>query len=102
MNNDFYKQLGNEVDKMIVSALEMTPEQIEKEKEYAGLLTKYIQLNKALDKEDYDKIVPRDFKVSKMIDTKIEILKDCIAKKIIIEDSLIYPKIQEGYGGLIK
>ena len=100
--NNFYNNLGDSVEQMLKSALEVTPEQAKKENEYTNLLLQYAKMNDAVTEEEYDEIVPIQFIISKMIDEKIEILKECIEKKILIIDSISYIKIQEGSNAFTK
>ena len=97
--NDFY---DDSIDQMLRSALQVTPEQVEKENEYSDLLLQYAKIHDAMTQEEYDELIPSQFKISKMIDTKIEVLKECIEKKILIVDSISFIKMQEGSGMIMK
>ena len=76
---------------------DMTDEQLQKKLLFTELLKDYLSFYGRTVQDDYSDLVPMDFTISDSIDRKMDILKDCIQNKIHIDESMLYPTIQERY-----
>ena len=74
-------------------------ELIQKKKVFNDLLLRYLRPFHLTLEDDYSLYVPDDFMISDDYDKKIKILEDCLSNSTSIEDSSLYPEIQEGFDG---